>query len=322
MSSLTSKKSLSSYRTYLIRLFVLAFCVLTSAVLGTTLATSTSDMLFKLRLSRAVVALASGASLSVSGVVFQSVFKNPMADPYLLGSSAGASFLVALLALIASAMNFSAVNLYPAAALLGAAAATLITLFLSRSNGRTPIIKLLLTGIAVSFLLGSATPIMLAFTGKDLYTVFFFMNGTTQGKSAAEAIFFLSLVLTGLILVLINSKKIEYLLLGEERSYHIGFEVERAKLLMLLLASYLTGISVAFTGIIGFVGLVMPNLTRNHLEKGALNWVLNSAITGAIYLVIADFASRNLFFPREVPLNSITALIGAPYLIWLVKKNA
>lgn len=301
---------------------LLLLAILIGTFVGRTVSFSLYDIITKMRFSRVLVALSSGACLGAAGVVFQSVFRNPMAEPYLLGASSGASFAVAVFTLLASVYSFSAYGFYPAAALLGAAAATFVTLFLSHSNRRTPALKLLLTGLAVSFFLGAMTPVILAFSGRDLYTVFFFLNGTTQGKGFSEALLFLLLTIAGILALAFKSRSLDYLMLGEERSYHIGFETEKQRLLMLVIASYLTGLSVAFSGIVGFVGLLIPNLTRKKLADGALEWIIASALTGATFLVLSDFAARNLFFPREVPLNSITALIGAPYLIALVRKDA
>lgn len=310
------------FRSFAASLTLLIIAVIISTFLGRTVSFSLTDVIVKMRLSRVLTALASGACLGAAGVVFQSVFRNPMAEPYLLGASSGASFAVAISTLLAGTFSFFPYAFYPAAALLGAAAATLVTLFLSRSNGRTPALRLLLTGLAVSFFLGAVTPVLLAFSGKDLYTVFFFLNGTTQGKGFSEALIFLLLSAAGIAVLAYKSKSLDYLMLGEERSYHIGFDTERQRLIMLTVASYLTGISVAFSGIVGFVGLLIPNLTRKKLSSGALDWIVSSAITGAIFLILSDFAARNLFFPREVPLNSLTAIIGAPYLVALVRKDA
>lgn len=302
--------------------FVAVLSLVVSTIFGHGFIIDPSDPVLKIRLFRGLVAFSAGASLATAGVIFQSVFRNPMAEPYLLGASSGASFAVAVLTILSTYLSFSALNFYPAAALLGAAAASFVTLIIARTNGRTPVLKLLLTGIAVSFFLGAMTPVILAFSGKDLYTVFFFMNGTTQGAGLYEALSLLIFSVLGSLIIAFNSKSIDYMLLGEERSYHIGFEIEKAKLFLLIIASFLTGFSVAFAGIIGFVGLLIPNLTKKNLSKGAFHWVTSSFFTGAAFLVLADFSARNLFFPREVPLNSITAIIGSPYLIYLVRKNA
>ncbi|MCX7832378.1 MAG: iron ABC transporter permease [Actinobacteria bacterium] len=297
-------------------------CLVLSTIFGYGYVVDPSDPVLRIRLFRGLVAFSAGASLATAGVVFQSVFRNPMAEPYLLGSSSGASFAVAVLTIVSSYLSFSTISFYPAAALFGAAAASFVTLSIARTNGRTPVLKLLLTGIAVSFFLGAMTPVILAFSGKDLYTVFFFMNGTTQGAGLFEALSLLTFSALLCSIIAFNSRSIDYLLLGEERSYHIGFEIEKAKMFLLLIASFLTGLSVAFAGIIGFVGLLIPNLTKSNLSKGAFHWVSTSFFAGGTFLVIADFSARNLFFPREVPLNSITAILGAPYLIYLVRKNA
>jgi iron complex transport system permease protein len=279
------------------------------------------NVLITMRLSRMLAALAAGSSLSVSGVVLQSVFRNPMADPYLLGSSSGASFFIAILAFISSQMNLAAARYFPVAGFLGSFLTVLLVLFLARKDGKIPLYRLLLIGIAISFLAGSVTPILLAFSGKDLYSVFFFLNGTTQGKNLSESITYLMLAMPGLIYLFLLHKNLDYLWLGEERAYHLGFNIERSKKLLLLLSSYLTGLAVAFCGVIGFIGLVIPNIFRSRFRQSALKWLLTSSLFGATFLIVADFLARNLFFPRELPLNAMTALAGAPYFIYLLRKN-
>jgi len=320
MSSLSGKK-LRQLEIYLFFILLL-LAVGLSALSGRVQTRDLFDILFKMRLARALVALAAGASLAASGVVLQSIFRNPMADPYLLGTSSGASFLIALIAFTASRMNFFGAGLYPVAGFTGSLLAVLFVYLLARENGRTPLFKLLLTGIAVSFLLGSVTPVLLAFSGRDLYSVFFFLNGTTQGKSLNESILYGSLAVTGLLLLFLYHRSLDFLWLGEERAYNLGFDFERAKTILLFLSSYLTGMAVAFCGVIGFIGLIIPNMFRSRFRESAFRWLLTSSLFGAIFLIGCDFLARNLFFPRELPLNAITALVGAPYFIYLIRKNA
>jgi iron complex transport system permease protein len=289
--------------------------------LNSQLSIQKNDALLSIRLSRLLTAIAAGIALSASGVVFHSVFRNRMADPYLLGASSGASFMVSLAYFLFGGAGTFIYRFVPAAGFLGSAAATTLTFILGKKGRRFPIYRLLLTGIAVSFLFGSITPILMAFSGKDLYSVFFFMNGTTQGRSVSESLYFLILTAPALILLVYFSSLIDYLLLGEERGYHIGIDIETAKIILLSISSYMTGISVAFAGIVGFVGLIIPNICRKELMRSPLSWLIISALTGSVFLVASDFVARNLFFPREIPLTSVTALIGAPYLIWALRND-
>ncbi len=283
--------------------------------------TALDPALFEIRVIRMLIALISGGTLAISGVVFQSVFRNPMAEPYLLGASSGAFFFVALLYFLSTHFQFQAYGYVPAAGFTGACLAVFLTFILARKNGRFPVYRLLLTGIAVAFFFGSFSPILLAFSGRDLYTVFFFMNGSTQGRSLAELIFECVLLLPGTLTIIGLSKYIDYALLGEERSFHVGVDFEKIKIILLLAASYLAGITVSFSGVIGFVGLVIPNIFRKKLAVSPLAWILASGIGGATFLILCDLISRSVFYPREVPLTSITALLGAPYLIATLRKN-
>lgn len=271
-----------------------------------------------LRLSRALIALSAGAALSGSGVIYQAVFKNPMAEPYLLGASAGASFAVALTYLFSGAPY----SLTPLTGFAGATAAVLLSVFLARRNGVIPVYRLLLTGLAVSFFFSALTPVLLVFSGKDLYSIFFFMNGTTQGRNSFEGFVFLGLVIAGCCLLLAFSRYIEYFLLGEERSHQLGVNVELIKRILLLTAAFLTGASVAYAGVIGFVGLIIPHVSRFYVGVRGRHWLLASILMGGAFLLLCDTLARTVILPREMPIGAVTALVGAPYLIRVVSRNA
>lgn len=295
-----------------------AFLIELSAGTKWMLPVNFSNPITGLRLSRALIAMAAGAALSGSGVVYQSIFKNPMAEPYLLGASAGASFAVALTYLLSR----NAFSLTPLAGFAGATAAVFLSALLARRNGTIPVFRLLLTGIAVSFFFSALTPVLLVFSGKDLYSIFFFMNGTTQGRNVNEGFIFLGLVLAGCTVLLFYSRYIEYFLLGEERSHQLGVDVEKVKRILLITAAFLTGISVAYGGVIGFVGLIIPHVARFYAGVRGKDWLPASLITGPAFLLLCDAVARTVILPREMPVGVVTALLGAPYLIRVVSRNA
>lgn len=280
-----------------------------------------SEALLTLRLTRALVALSAGVALSVSGVVYQSVFSNPMAEPYLLGASAGASFFVSLTFFLSDTLKYSTYSVLPLAGFTGAFVSILLSVLLSRKGKRIPTYRLLLTGIAVSFFFSALTPLVMVLSGKNLYSIFFFLTGTTQGRSLSEAIFFTAIVIIFLLPIVKNSKFIDYLLLGEERSFQLGVDVFQVKLKFLLLAAVLTGISVSFTGIIGFIGLIIPHVVSYLMGRRGLSWILSSALMGASFLLICDVISRTIILPKELPIGVVTAMVGAPYLIFMIRRG-
>lgn len=281
----------------------------------------TNDAILDIRLTRILLAISAGAALSVSGAIFQPLFRNPMADPYLLGSSAGASLAVALFYLISRELGFSAYSLMPLAGFLGAFLTSLLVISIARSEKRISVSMLLLVGIAASFFLSAFVPVVMVIAQKDLYSILFFLMGSTQGKNITDAIFFIFIVIASLIFLVIFARYVDYFQLGEERALQLGVDTEKKKLLLLIAASLLTGTSVAFTGIVGFVGLVVPHLARLLFSTSGKRYLLSSAMLGAAVLLTADLISRIAMQPRELPIGVVTAAFGAPFFTFVLYRN-
>ena len=285
-------------------------------VSGTELFSYTPEMIHKLlidvRLPRILGAAIVGAGLAAAGCVMQGIFRNPMADPYLLGTSAGGSLGAA----------FSIVTLggllQPVFAFIGSLGSTVLVYFASKRNGRVAVETLLLTGIAVSLLFSAILSFLIYSAGSNIKQIMFFTMGGLWNVYWDDVL--LGLFILGAVLVLfIFSRDLNVLSLGEEEAVHLGISTERTKRILLLISAFITAIAVSIAGCIGFVGLIIPHIIR--LLTGPDHRILlpASMLAGAILLVLADTLSRSL--PTELPVGIITALLGAPFFIYLLRRR-
>nr|WP_305123548.1 iron ABC transporter permease [Roseomonas sp. GC11] len=280
-----------------------------------------------IRLPRALMAAMVGAGLGVAGAVMQGLFRNPLADPGLIGVSAGAAlgavgtivFGGALLRLGGGAFGLW---LMPLMAFLGGLGATLLITRLARREGVTAVATLLLAGVAVNALAGALTG-MLVFLADERQArdITFWTLGSLAGARWPQLPVLLVLVLLPALALLRLARPLNALVLGEAGAFHLGLKVERVKRQATLLAAISVSAGVAFTGLIGFVGLVVPHLVR--LAWGADHRLVLplSALLGAALLVLADLAARSLAAPAELPIGVVTALLGAPFFLWLLRRG-
>lgn len=279
-----------------------------------------------IRLPRALMAVLTGAGLGAAGAAMQGLFRNPLADPGLMGVTAGASLAAALMIVLVGDLDLGAspgafrLFLLPCAAFLGALGATLLIWSFARRGGAVRLTTLLLAGIAVNtvafagvgFLTSIASDVQLRqLTSWNLGS----LNGATWGGVSASAPFVLACVL-GLPRM---GRALNALALGEEDAGYLGVDVERTKRVVLVLVALGAGATVAFTGTIGFIGLVVPHLVRLAVGPDQRTLLPCSALLGAILLTLADTFSRVLTAPSELPVGVVTALLGAPFFLWLLR---
>lgn len=277
-------------------------------------------IIWEIRLPRVFGAAIVGAGLAGAGVVFQGLLRNSMADPYLLGTSGGA----ALAATIAFAIPFSlgviTYGFVPVAAFFGALGAVLIVYRIARIGIHTPITTLLLSGFAVSSMLAALmSAIMLLSRGTLERVVLWTLGGVSAsgwGMLSAVA----PLIALGCGLAFLLSSDLNAFLLGEEQAAALGVNVERSKFFLLAVGALLTGAAVALSGLVGFVGLIVPHVARLALGPNHRLLLPASVLCGAIFLVIADLIARTVIAPQEIPLGVVTALIGAPFFIMLLRR--
>ncbi|MCM3584939.1 iron ABC transporter permease [Mesobacillus maritimus] len=281
-----------------------------------------SVIIWEIRFPRIVLAAIVGAALSISGAAIQALVKNSIADPYILGVSSGASVGATSVILFGA---FGALGVYALsfAAFLGAILSVLIVFFLARVNGRTSVIRLLLAGIAVSMVLSAITNFILMMSKQQggIQAVMHWMLGSLAGaKWSNLGIPFFTLLLV-FILLFSHYRQLNALLLGEETAATLGISLDGFRIFIILFVSLLTGVVVAVSGSIGFVGLIVPHIVRMMVGSNYKLVLPVSALIGAIFLVWADLVARTVISPEEMPIGIITAICGSPFFIWMLRRR-
>jgi iron complex transport system permease protein len=274
------------------------------------------------RLPRIVLAILVGAALAVAGALMQALFHNPMADPYIVGVSSGAAFGAVLVVALGLNLTFGMFNVMPLAAFLGGLIITFLVYALSRRAGRVPVGTLLLTGIAIGGLMQAVTSFLLLRQGSnELRMVMSWLMGSLDGRQWGHVLGLLPYIVVGLVMVLILQRDLNVLALGDETAHHLGVNIERTKFLLLLVASLLAAAAVAVSGIIAFVGLIIPHLMR--LIVGPNHRVLLPAclLAGGLLLVWADVIARSLLPGSELPIGIVTSVLGSPFFLYLLNRR-
>ena len=274
-------------------------------------------IIFQIRLPRTFMALLVGSGLAVAGVAMQALFKNPLADPYVLGASSGAGFGAAL---IISLGVVSAIFV-PLAAFAGAIIASFTVYALSMIGPRSSVSLLLLSGIALSTFFSALISYLMFVAGSNLQElVFWLMCGLWASTWQYVEITF-PVVLVGTIILYAYARDLNLMLSGEESAQHLGVAVENLKRVLLVTVSFVVWVAVAFCGIIGFVGLIVPHVVRTFTGPDHKALIPASALFGGILLIWADIIARSAIPGTEVPVGIITALLGAPFFMYLVRSK-
>jgi iron complex transport system permease protein len=281
-------------------------------------------LIVQVRLPRVILAALVGASLAGAGALHQALFRNPLADPYILGVSSGAGLgAVLAITLTASAgitvLRFGAV---PLAAFVGALLTMLLVVRLASLGGRRlEATSLLLAGVALSYTLSAITSFVMVFGHEQMAAIVFWMMGGLGSASWAYVAMVAPMFVLGILGPLLSTRELNLMLLGDERAGHLGLSVERFRLAMLAAASLLTAAAVAVAGLIGFVGLMTPHIVRFLLGPDHRRLIPASLLTGAIVLVLADVVARVVLRPIEIPVGIVTAVLGGPFFIWLLARR-
>lgn len=281
-------------------------------------------IIFQIRLPRVIGGALVGAALATAGVLFQGLLRNPMADPYIIGTSAGAALGATIAMTLPINLAFLGFGLVPAAAFIGALATVILVYNLARVGGKTPIISMLLAGFVVSALLAAVMAFMMSMSdrfGLNLHSVYSFLMGHISVTGWGQIAVIAPLVIGGIIGARFFAFHLNAFSLGEEGAAYLGIEIERDKILILALGSLLTAAAVSISGLVGFVGLVVPHAARLSLGPDHRLLLPASALAGAAFLVIADLLARILLAPVEIPVGVITAIIGAPFFIYLLRHT-
>jgi len=281
-------------------------------------------IIFQIRLPRVIGGALVGAALATAGVLFQGLLRNPMADPYIIGTSAGAALGATLAMMLPINLTFLGFGLVPVAAFCGALAAVFLVYNLARVGGKTPIISMLLAGFVVSALLAAVVAFLMSMSSQlslNLHSVYSFLMGHISVTGWGQIAVIVPLVIGGIIGARFFAFHLNAFSLGEEGAAYLGIEVERDKIFILALGSLLTAAAVSISGLIGFVGLIAPHAVRLSLGPDHRFLLPASALAGATFVVIADLLARVLLAPVEIPLGVITAIIGAPLFLYLLRRT-
>ncbi len=282
---------------------------------------SHETIILLIRLPRVVLALVVGAALALAGAIFQGLFKNPMADPHIIGASAGAGLGAAMAITMGLSINWKGLGAVPLLASIGALLAVILVYRLARSGGVVPIPNLLLAGLALNSLLSALISLLIYFGQDQMHTIVFWLMGGLSGRYWNYVFYTLPYLLIGVGAAVYYARDLNLMLLGEETAHNLGVEVEKVKAVLLLVASVLTGAAVAASGMIGFVGLIVPHVARILVGPDHRRLVPVSVLSGAILLLGADILARTVLAPVELPLGVVTALFGAPFFIMLLRRT-
>ncbi|WP_418275574.1 FecCD family ABC transporter permease [Isoptericola jiangsuensis] len=276
--------------------------------------------LWTIRFPRVVMAVLVGAALAAAGAVMQGIFGNPLAEPGVVGVSSGAA--VAAAATIALGLTSLGPWTTATAAFLGGLVATFAVYAMARSGGRTEVVTLLLTGVAVNAICGAGLALF-TFLGdtQAREEIVFWQLGSLNGTRWVYVAIVAPLVVVGLVASMLLARRLDLLSLGERSARHLGVDVERLRVVAVVVVALLTAAAVAFCGIIAFVGLVVPHLVRMAVGPGHRVLVPASALGGAVLLLAADLVARTAVPYAELPIGMLTALVGGPFFLWLVHRT-
>ncbi|WP_063793496.1 FecCD family ABC transporter permease [Streptomyces hirsutus] len=278
------------------------------------------SVLWNVRFPRIVLALLVGASLGCAGALMQGVFGNPLAEPGVIGVSSGAA--VGAVGAIALGLNFAGNWTVSILAFAAGLVTVLLVYVMSRSGGRTEVVTLILTGIAVNAFAGALIGLFLFFADTAAVNqITFWQLGSLSQATWPKVLAVLPCAVLGLAVAPLYARRLDLLALGERPARHLGVDVERLRIVLVLVIALLTAAAVSVSGVVGFVGLVVPHLLRMAAGPGHRFLLPGSALLGALVLLAADLTARTIAEPAELPLGVLTALIGSPFFFWLLRRT-
>lgn len=283
--------------------------------------TTTETIILDIRLPRIVLSGLVGAALAIAGATYQGLFRNPLADPYLIGVAQGAALGAVIGFLIPTGWHNMEFGIIPLLAFIGALGSTIIVYNLARVGKSLPITTLILAGVALGALLGSIVSYLIIFSGEKMHGIIFWLMGSFSMSQWSEVRLVLLYVIIGTLVILLYSRPLNIMQLDEEQAQQLGVNVEKIKIVLLAAATLITAAAVSFVGIIGFVGIIIPHAVRLIWGADYRFLLPLSVLTGAIFLILADLLARTVLAPTEVPIGVITALCGAPFFLYLLRRR-
>lgn len=290
--------------------------------LSSDLSAQDSSIILDLRLPRVISGALVGAALALSGAVLQALLRNPLADPFVLGISSGAAVGAVLAILVGLGSTFLGIYAVPGAAFGGALLTLLLVYFIARVEGRIPTQTMLLSGVIVSSFFSAIIMFLISVTSNEqIHSVMFWLMGNLEYSASQSLGVIFLYFLVGSAVLFFLAKDLNILVLGEETASELGVEVERVKKIAFVFASLITGAVVSVSGLIGFVGLVVPHVVRMIWGPDHRFLLPASALMGAMLLVVADTIARTVLAPSEIPVGVVTAMGGAPFFVYLLRKK-
>jgi iron complex transport system permease protein len=278
-------------------------------------------IVFQIRLPHAVLMALAGSALASSGAAYQGLFRNPLADPYLIGVASGAGLAAVLAMSIHWPTGWSGLYIVPAIAFIGALATVFLVYSLARSSKRSSDASLILAGVAVSSFATSLTSFLMLRSSAELRRALSYQLGGALLPGWEPVLAILPYILAGMSLLIMSGYSLNVLQFGDDQAQQLGMPVQKRKLLIISAASLTTAAAVAFAGIIGFIGLVVPHVIRIFWGPDYRHIVPLSILGGASALLLADIIARTILAPQVLPVGIVTALVGAPFFIWVLQRS-
>ncbi len=281
----------------------------------------TDIILLEIRLPRIFLAGLVGAALGTAGATYQGLFRNPLADPYLIGVAQGASLGAVAGFLLPISGTFLGMGVVPLFAFVGALASMAIVYALARQGKSLPVTTLILAGVAISALLSSIVSYLIISSGDKMHSIIFWLMGSFSLSQWSDVRLVLPYMVIGIGAILMYARPLNVMQLDEEQAQQLGVNVERLKLVLLTAATLITAAAVSFVGTIGFVGIIVPHAVRLIWGADYRFLLPLSVLSSAIFLILADLISRTLLSPTEIPVGVVTALFGAPFFLYLLRTR-
>jgi len=280
-----------------------------------------STILISIRLPHAVLITLTGAALASSGATYQGLFRNPLADPYLIGVASGAGLGAVLAMSIHWPSSMLGLYLIPFSAFMGASLTVALVYSLARSGRTLPVTMLILAGVAVSSFATSLTSFLMLRSNEELRRALSWLLGGSLMNGWDPVIAVFPYILLGLGVLCLSGHTLNVMQFGEEQAQQLGIPVERRKLILIIAASLTVAAAVAFSGVIGFIGLIVPHLVRMLWGPDYRRLISLSILGGGTALLLADLLARTLLAPQVLPVGIVTALAGAPFFLWVLRKT-
>ena len=279
------------------------------------------SIIIHIRMPRVLGGALVGVALAAAGVAYQGIFRNPMADPYTIGAMGGASFGAAVAIVLGIGVALLGVNTVPIFAFVGALGAVFLVYAISREGSRVPVTTLLLSGLTVTIFFNALVTYLKLIAGNKLHALTFWIMGGFTYTNWTDVTSILPFIIIGTAVIYLYARDLNILVLGEEQAQHLGVELEKVKKILLASGALMTAAAVSISGLIGFVGLIIPHLTRILIGPDHRILLPTSAIVGASFMMICDALARVIIAPSELPVGVITAVSGGPFFIYLLRRK-